>query len=112
MGIPAGCAEFLVGDCLVGPATFGVWVGRGGGRSWSREFFTEAVIGFALSGGLVVGDVVESEVLVLDEVENGAGRIIAVDLVEDADAKLFVVGVFEGGFSREKFAKNLSLIHI
>ena len=30
--------------------------------------------------------------------KDGAGGVVAVDLIEDADAELVVAGVFEGGF--------------
>ena len=64
-----------------------------------------------MAGGLVVGDVVEAGLLVLDEVENGAGGVVAVDLIEDANAEVSAGGVvegslFEGGFVVEEFTQD------
>ena len=89
----------------MGPAAFGVGIGGGDGGEGFLEFGGEAFVGGELAGGLVVGDVEESAFALGDEVEDGAGGVVAMDLIEDADAQS-LGGFFEGGLVVEEFFED------
>ena len=105
VGGPAGGAEFGVGDGFVGPAAFGIGVGWRDGREGLVELGGEFLVGGKLTGGLVVGDVEESGLALGDEVEDGASGVVAMNLIENANAES-VGGFFEGGFVVKKFFED------
>ncbi len=95
--LPAGGSEFGIRDGLVSPTAFRVGIGGSDRGERLVELLAELLVGRELAGRLVVADVVESGLSFGHQVENGAGGVVAVDLVQDSDAKA-VLGFFEGGF--------------
>ena len=102
-GGPTGGAEFGIADGFIGPAAFavGVW----GFGAWRREGeeVGEGVEDIALGGGGVVANVENAGEFLQDEMSEGGGGIIPMDLIdESADA---VFG-FDAGFAEEEVFQN------
>jgi hypothetical protein len=102
-GGPTGGAEFGIADGFIGPAAcaVGVW----GFGTWRRESeeVGEGGEDVALSGGGVVADVEDAGEFLQDEMSEGGGGIIPVDLIDEPANAVFG---FDAGFAEEEVFQN------
>ena len=89
-GPPARLEQFGIADAFAGPAAFAVKVGLAGAGKWAVKVFREPGVDLRLGRRGAIAHVVDSAGDRLGkQMQNGARRIIAVDLIDPAHAVPF-----------------------